>query len=57
MMELSDCIDKASMDPRQGLAYLHAKFHEAELRVNAGLKMMEEKQFQEGLKSEGRGGR
>merc|ERR1719186_2564397 len=37
------------MDPRQGLASLNAKFHEAELRVNAGLKMMEEKQFQEGL--------
>ena len=49
MMELADCIVKASDDPRQGLAYLHAKFHEAELRVNAGLKLMEDKKFQAGL--------
>jgi len=49
VMELAKCIDKISVHPRQALIYLLAKFHEAELRVNAGLKMLEDSQFQAGL--------
>lgn len=49
VMELTKCIDKISVHPRQALIYLFTKFHEAELRVNAGLKMLENSQFQAGL--------